>query len=81
MTARVNNFDVLKQMATDNLDIRMSPGGNIINMKKVKAGTEITIGVEGNVVTPILVGDLVGCMLLYNKKQFDEIKAKLEAQS
>lgn len=78
--AKVNNFDVLKKMADENLDIRLAPSSDITNMKKVKAGTQITIGFAGDVITPIFLGQLVGCLLLYDKKQFDELKAKMEAE-
>ena len=77
MTDKINNFDVLKRMSTENMDIRV--GTDVINLKAVKAGTQITMGAPGNVVTPIFLGELNACLLLFNKKQFDELKAKMEA--
>lgn len=73
----VNNFDVLKKMAADELDIRMAP--DILRMQKVKAGTQVTVGIPGNVCGQIMTGELVGCLLLWNKKQFDETKKALES--
>jgi hypothetical protein len=74
----VNNFDVLKRMAAENLDIRL--GTDVLNMKTVKAGTQITMGIGGNVLTPIFVGELNACLILFNKKQFNELKAKMESE-
>jgi hypothetical protein len=54
----VNNFDVLKRMSADGCDIRLASGNNILNMKKVKAGTQITIGVEGDVLNAIFRNEL-----------------------
>jgi len=41
----INNFDVLKRMSAENMDIRM--GTDVLNMKAVKAGTQITMGAPG----------------------------------
>lgn len=76
----VNNFDILKTMASRNLDIRMSPLDNISNMKVTHKGqdTDVTIGVRGNVILQIMNGRLIGGLLLYDKKQYFEIKTELE---
>lgn len=79
--SKVNNFDVLKQMSAENLDIRMSPSTNIVNMNKTKAGTQVTIGAEGDVLNPIMRGDLGVCLMMWNTKQFNELKARMEAES
>jgi hypothetical protein len=74
---KVNNFDVLKKMSADNLDIRMAPdilGANYSH----KTGTKVTVGVPGNICFEIMSGELVGCLLLWNKKQFEETKKALE---
>ena len=76
----VNNFDVLKRMGAENKDIRMSPSSNFLRMQTVKAGTQITVGVQGDVVGALYSGELVGCLLLFNKKQFDELKKKMEEE-
>lgn len=74
----VNNFDVLKRMSAENMDIRLAPAGNVLRMQKVKAGTQLTIGVEGDVLWPITSGELIPNLILFSKKQFDELKAKME---
>jgi hypothetical protein len=73
----VNNFDVLKQMCIQNLDIRL--GVDVLSLKRVKAGTQVLMGVGGDVVGPMFVGELTACLIIYNKKQFDETKASLAA--
>ena len=74
----VNNFDVLKRMAAENMDIRL--GTDVVELKKVKSGTKVTMGAAGDVVTPVFLGELVPCLLLYNKKQFDDLKAKMKSE-
>lgn len=76
---KVNNFDVLKQMAAENQDIRLASTENITNMKMVKAGTQITIGVPGNIIGAIYHGDLSACLMLFDSKQFAKMKARLES--
>ena len=76
----VNNFNVMREMGKRNLDIRLSPISNILRMRKVKAGTQITIGVAGDVITPITSGEMVGALILCDKKQFDRVKAELERE-
>ena len=74
-----NNFDVLKRMSAENKDIRV--GVDVLSMKNVNAGTQVTIGIAGNVVTPIFMGELHACLLIYNKKQFNEVKEAIEAEN
>jgi len=76
---KIGTFDVLKVMCERNLDIRLSTLNNISDMRKVKAGTKVTIGVAGDVLNPIWRGELVGGFLLADKKQFEDIKRELEA--
>jgi hypothetical protein len=76
----VNNFDVLKQMSVDNLDIRLATSENILNMKKVKAGTQLTFGVSGDVLNALYCNDLHCCLLIWDKKQFNDVNEKLESQ-
>lgn len=75
----VNNFDVLKEMGKRSMNIQLAPLGNITNMRMVKAGTQITIGVAGNVIGSITLGEFVGGLILADKAQFEQIKAELEA--
>lgn len=75
---KVNNFDVLKAIGERNGSIQLAPLSNIINMKKVKAGTQITIGVGGDVIFGIMEGKYVGGLILADKAQFDAIKEEME---
>jgi len=74
----VNSFDILKQMCADNADIRLAPAENITYLRKVKAGTQVTIGVAGDVVGGIYSGQLTAFLLVYDVKQFQATKAKIE---
>ena len=76
--SNVNSFDVLKRMSAENMDIRLAPSKNVIRMQKVNAGTQITIGVEGDVISGILNNELNACLLIFSMKQFDETKKKME---
>lgn len=79
-TDGINNFDVLKRMGQENLDIRLSPSENIVSVTKVKAGTNLTIGVTGDQVGAIASGDLCVCLLLFDRKQFAETKLKIAGE-
>jgi hypothetical protein len=77
----VNNFDVLKRMGENNGKIQLAPLTNIVNLKKVKAGTQITIGVAGDVVSAIgIEGRFVGGLILADKEEFNRTKAAMEAE-
>ena len=76
----INSFDVMKVMGEKNLDIRLAPLGNILRAQYTKRGTQVTIGVEGNVVAAIVNGDFVGGFILADKRQFEETKRELEAR-
>ena len=73
-----DNFDVMKAMANANRDIRLAPLTNILRAQYTKKGTQITIGVEGNVVAAIMRGDFCGGLILADKVQFRETKRELE---
>jgi hypothetical protein len=76
---KANSFDVFKIMcASDNKKLQLSPLGNILGAKKVKAGTQVTIGVSGNVVTGITFGQYVGGLILCDKDEFERIAKMLE---
>jgi hypothetical protein len=74
----INNFDVLKRMAADNKDIRL--GNDFLGAKAVKAGSQVTIGIAGNVLAQIMTGELRCCLILFNKEEFNEIKKKMECE-
>jgi hypothetical protein len=76
----VSPMDVFKVMIERNMpEIKMASLNNISNMAKVKAGTKVTIGVAGDVINPILNGDLCGGLILADAKTFRQIKQELEA--
>lgn len=75
----VNNFDVLKKMCADNKNIMMSP--DLLRADKTKAGTQITFGIGCDVMGAIANGELVGCVILWNKAQFKAVKKELEEQT
>ena len=72
----ISNFDVLKKMCTDNRRILMSP--EILQADQTRLGTRITFGIGDNVVAEITTDKMVGCVLLWDKEQFDEVKEQLE---
>jgi hypothetical protein len=79
--AEVSNFDVMKRMSEKNLDIRLAPVGNILSARKVRAGTQITIGFGDDVVAAIAAGRVCGGLILADKAQFDETKRELEREA
>ena len=74
---RPNGFDVLKAMSVANKDIRMAPLSNILRVQLTKAGTQITIGFEGDVVGAIANGRFVGGLILADAQQFAETEREL----
>jgi hypothetical protein len=81
MSERVNTFDVMKAMSAENQDIRMAPLDNVSNLRKVKGGTLVTIGVEGDVVAAIgLEGRFVGGLILCNREQYRATEERLRSE-
>jgi hypothetical protein len=85
--SQVNAFDVLKEMGERNLDIRMSRcADNLVNIRKVRAGGEVTIGVD-DTTRQIMMEYALGSkkhnavFLVFNNEQFNQVKAELEAAS
>lgn len=74
---KVSTFEVMQAMSDRDLDIRVAPLGNVVNLKKVKAGTEVTIGVSGDMVGSIYSGKYVGGLFLCNKDEYESIKQEL----
>lgn len=75
----VNNFDVLKAMAEQNMDIRLCT--TIVRMDyDAKVGTKVVVGVPGNVCFEVSEGKLNALLLLFNMKQFDELKKAMEGK-
>lgn len=79
--SKINNFDVFKRMAEDNNQaMQLAPLGNLIGAKMTKAGTQVTLGVAGNVVTGLTMGTYVGGLILCGKEGFGRTKAKMEEE-
>lgn len=76
--SKVGTFDVLKVMCERNMDIRLSTLENVTNLRKVKRGTQITIGFYGDVVAAIANGKFVGGLLLADNEQFRAVQEELE---
>ena len=76
---KIGTFDVLNVMCQRNMDIRLSTLDNLIELRKVKAGTNILIGYAGNVINEIALGKFVGGLLLADKEQFKAVKKELES--
>jgi len=76
----VNNFDVMKEMAKRNGNIRLAPLTNITRARYIEKhkGTEITIGFPGNVVAEVLLGNSCGGLIVCGKEEFERVKAELE---
>ena len=78
----VNNFDVLKEMGKRKLDIQLAPLDNISRLRKTKLGTQVTIGVAGDLVGAIgMEGKYVGGLILANKAEFNAVKAEMAKAS
>lgn len=78
----ISSMDVLKRMVdTNDPKVELaSLGQNLLSLKKVKAGTEVTIGVAGDRVGSIYAGKFVGGLILADKARFDEVKADMERE-
>lgn len=75
---KVTSFDVFNKMtADDNKALQLAPLGNVIRAQKVKAGTQVTIGVGGDVIGKIMSGDLVGGLILCDKKEFERVRTEM----
>ncbi len=74
----VNNFDVLKEMGARDMKVALSPLDNIVNLKKVKHGTQVTIGVAGDLVAALgIEHKFVGGLILADKQEFNALKAEM----
>jgi hypothetical protein len=77
--SKVGAFEVFNKMVEMNDGaIKLAPLDNIVHLKKVRAGTEVTIGVQGDVVGPIFNGRFVGGLILCDKVRYEEVKAEME---
>ena len=74
-----STFDIMRVMSDRDMNIQIAPLGNVVNLKKVKAGTEVTIGVAGDMVGSIYLGKFVGGLFLCDKEQYRQIEAELQS--
>ena len=78
----VNNFDVLKEMGVRDMKVGLSPLDNIVNLKKVKHGTQVTIGVAGDLVAALgIEHKFVGGLILADKDEFNALKSEMQKAS
>lgn len=76
----VGSFEVITRMINSDGQAYLSPLDNIISMRKVKAGVQITIGVGDPVtIEKIASGGFVGGLLLADKEEFRRMKTEMEA--
>jgi hypothetical protein len=75
-------FQVFQEMhETNNRALKLAPLGNLVRAKKTKAGTEITIGVPGDVVTPFVMGSLIGGLIFCDADEFERVLAEMERRA
>jgi hypothetical protein len=80
---RVNAFDVLKALGQANCNVGLSSiADNLVSARYyAKRGTQITIGWQGNVVSQLVNGRMVGGLVLADKDEFAQMEARLQAQA
>lgn len=76
----VNNFDVLKRMTDENKKIQLCTTITKMNYNARKGGTEVSVGVPGNVCFEIESGRLNCLLLLFDIQQFRELKTAMEKE-
>jgi len=77
----INNFDVLKEMGNRNMAISLAPLDNITNLRKVNAGTQVTIGVAGDVVAALGIDrKYVGGLILADREQFHALRSEMSKE-
>ncbi len=79
MPDKPNGFDVMKEVSRRNGKIFMAPLGNILRMNKVKAGSQITIGVPYEVMMGLIQDRYVGGLFVVDKEEFARVEAELAA--
>lgn len=75
---KIGTFDVLKQMAERNMDVRLSTLDNITDLELKKGNSFIRIGMSGDVVQGIAKGKFIGGFLIADREQWNRIKSELE---
>jgi hypothetical protein len=78
-TKKIGHFDICRALAAADKNIQIAPLENITSLRKVKAGTQVTIGVPGDLVKAIgLQNKYVGGLLLIDREEYLSMKAELE---
>lgn len=67
----------LRMQENDDKALKLAPLSNIIEARKVKGGTKVTIGFGADVIAGILNGDFVGGLIVCDKVAFERVKAEL----
>lgn len=81
-TGNPGHFEICREMARRNLDIRLALLDNVIQMTAANKGrdTNVTIGVRGNVIHAIFNNKFVGGLLLCNREQYFAIEKELKGE-
>lgn len=79
---RASAWDVIKHLGeTNNRSLRLAPMSNVLNVRKVKAGTQVTIGVGEDIIAGIANGSLVGGFLYCDRAVWRAAEAQLSAEA
>ena len=81
MPTLVNNFDVLRRLAQENKSIQLCSTITQMNYNMKKGGTEVSVGVPGNVCFEIESGRMNAMLLLFNMREFNELKTAMEKEA
>jgi hypothetical protein len=73
----ISNFDVLKRMGAENKNIQLCTTITEMTYNMKKGGTEVVVGVPGNVCFEIESGRLNAMLLLFSVSEFNQLKEKM----
>lgn len=79
--SKIGNFDILKVMAQREMDVQLAPiGSNFLGAKYNQKGnyTRVEIAFPGNVIAKIMTQSVLGGLLLFDLKQYTELRKELE---
>lgn len=78
---KIGHFAICQAIAEAHGDIRFSDiNENLVSVRKVKAGTQVTIGVAGDLVAALgITNKFVGGLLLIDRQEYFATKKRLEA--
>ena len=78
--SEINNFDVLKRLAAENKSIQLCTTITQMNYSAKKGGTEVSVGVPGNVCFEIESGRMNAVLLVWDVREFERLKAKMKEE-